>query len=78
MTEKVANEKFYKYSFAKLSISVLPLSHFCPAKLQFLSCHTPIPVPPSTHFYPAKLTNFSIGSDKAPKPPPLPKYAYAG
>ena len=72
--------EFYKLSSAKLSFlscqaptAVLSSCHFCPAKLQFLSCHTPIPVPPSTHFYPAKLTNFSIGSDKAPKPPPPPQ-----
>ena len=52
----------------------LPSSHFCPAKLPFLSCQDPISVLPRSHFCPAKLTNFSRGGPRPPRPPP--SYAY--
>ena len=49
-------------------------SHFCPAKLSFLSCKAPIFVLPSFPFCPAKLNNFSRGGRPSWSPPP--KYAY--
>ena len=48
----------------------LPSSHFCPAKLPFLSCQALISVLPRSHFCPAKLTNFSWGGQGPPPPPP--------
>ena len=45
-------------------------SHFCPAKLPFLSCQAPISVLPSSLFCPAKLINFSRGGPRPPRPPP--------
>ena len=53
---------------------LLPSSHFCPAKLPFLSCQAPNFVLPSSHFCPAKLTIFSMGGPRPPQPPPC--YAY--
>ena len=50
-------------------------SHFCPAKLPFLSCQAPFFVLPSFLFCPAKLINFSRGGQRPLGPPP--KYAYA-
>ena len=45
-------------------------SHFCPAKLPFLSCQAPISVLPSSLFCPARLSNFSRGGPRPPRPPP--------
>ena len=44
----------------------LPSSHFCPAKLLFLSCQDAISVMPSSHFCSAKLSKFSW---RGPRPP---------
>merc|ERR1712079_340578 len=41
-------------------------SHFCPAKLPFLSCQAPISVLPSSLFCPAKLINLSRGGQRPP------------
>ena len=45
-------------------------SHFCPAKLPFLSCQAPISVLPSSLFCPARLSNFSRRGPRPPRPPP--------
>ena len=75
MTENLGKCGVLQIIFCQVLISVLPSSHFCPAKLPFLSCQAPIFVLPSSHFCPAKLTNFSKGSQGPPRPPPC--YAYA-
>ena len=67
-TDKNDRKPWKMWSFANY---LLPSSHFCPAKLPFLSCQAAISVLPSSHFCPAKLTNFSRGGPRPPRPPPL-------
>ena len=51
-TDKNDRKPWKMWSFANY---LLPSSHFCPAKLPFLSCQAPISVLPSSHFCPAKI-----------------------
>ena len=55
-TDKNDRKPWKMWSFAN---NLLPSSHFCPAKLLFLSCHAAISVMPSSHFCSAKLPYLS-------------------
>ena len=66
-TDKNDRKPWKMWSFANY---LLPSSHFCPAKLPFLSCQAAISVLPSSHFCPAKLTNFSREGPRPPWPTP--------
>ena len=74
MTGKLAKCGVLQIIICQALISVLPSSHFCPAKLPFLSCQALISVLPRSHFCPAKITNFSRGGQGPLGPPPC--YAY--
>ena len=49
MTENLEKCGVLQIIFCQALISVLPSSHFCPAKLPFLSCQAPIFVPTATY-----------------------------
>ena len=70
MTENLGKCGVLQIIFCQALISVLPSSHFCPAKLPFLSCQAPISVLPRSHLFvlPSEAI-FSRGGQGPPSPP---------
>ena len=66
-TDKNDRKPWKMWSFANY---LLPSSHFCPAKLPFLSCQAPISVLPRSHLFvlPSEAI-FSRGGQGPPSPP---------